>query len=125
LGLGFADIANHDALVAWQAERPTETDMKRVIHDLPAGFSLPDRIEGEAPTVRIGQAPRADASAVLIEPREYEGDIWVSAYKKVRGQDVWLLRTDAEIDAAISKIAARRHRAYLWDVELPDGMMVQ
>jgi hypothetical protein len=29
LGLGFADIANHDALVAWQAERPTETDMKR------------------------------------------------------------------------------------------------
>jgi len=28
LGLGFANFANHDALVAWPAERPMETEMK-------------------------------------------------------------------------------------------------
>jgi hypothetical protein len=96
--------------------------VKRIFHKLPEDFRLPDRVEGEAPTVMIGPPQREDASTVLVEPREYEGEIRVRAYKKVRGQDVWILRTDAEIDAAISKIAARRHSAYLWDVELGDGL---
>ena len=82
--------------------------MKRVIHDLPAGFSLPERIEDDAPNLRIE-----------------EGRISVSLYKKVRGQNVRLLRTDAEIDAAKSEKTARRQRAYLCEVELPVGMLMQ
>jgi hypothetical protein len=75
--------------------------MRRVTNKL----NLPERIEAEKTTFEI--APT------------YAWEISVPWYRKVRGQDVWIERTEAEIDAYISKAMAAKELDYLRNVELP------
>jgi hypothetical protein len=79
--------------------------MRRVTNRLPPRSNLPERIEGEKTTFEI--APT------------YAWDIYVPSYRKVRGQDVWIERTEAEIDAYLLKAMAAKELDYLRNVELP------
>ena len=46
----------------------------------------------------------------------------VPLYRKMRGQDVWVKRTGAEIKAALAKAAATKQRAYLKSVDLTSSL---
>jgi hypothetical protein len=78
---------------------------RRLTHALPAGFTFPEHTEEEHWTT----VKRCDES----------GRISVPMYRKIRGKDVWVKRTEAEIDAALSKATATKQLAYLRKVELP------
>ena len=79
--------------------------LNRLTHALPPGFSFPERTTEKS----WSEIKRGDGS----------GRIWVPLYRKIRGQDVWIKRTEAELDAALSKAANTKQRAYLKNVVLP------
>jgi hypothetical protein len=79
--------------------------LNRLTHALPPGFSLPERT--------------TEKSCCGIKRGDGSGRISVPLYRKIRGQDVWIKRTEAELDAALSKAATTKQLAYLRNVELP------
>jgi hypothetical protein len=79
--------------------------LNRLTHALPPGFRFPERTTEKS----WSEIKRGDGS----------GRIAVPLYRKIRGQDVWIKRTEAELDAALSKAANTKQLAYLRNVELP------
>jgi len=80
-------------------------DRKWLTHAAPPGFKFPERTKDRV----WSEVKRCDDSSRLSVP----------IYRKVRGQDVWIKRTDAEIKAALSKAAGTAQLAYLRKFELP------
>ncbi len=73
-------------------------------HAAPRGFKFPERTKDRV----WSEVKRCDDS----------GRLSVLIYRKVRGQDVWIKRTDAEIEAALSKAAGTAQLAYPRKFEL-------
>jgi hypothetical protein len=79
-------------------------DKKWLTHAAPRGFKLLPERTRRRPDVK---ATRGD------------GTYWVNLYRKIRGKNLWVKRTAAEIDAAFAKTEGIARMAYLRNVELP------
>jgi hypothetical protein len=78
--------------------------MRRNIHPLPLAFVFPERT--------------GDRRWSTVERCDDSGRISVPLYRKIRGQGVWIKRSETEIEIALSKAASTKQRAYLKKVQL-------
>lgn len=78
-------------------------DRKWLTHAAPPGFNLPERTR-----------MRIDATVT-----RGDGTFWVSIYRKIRGKNLWVKRSNAETDAAFAKAEGAAQLAFLKSVELP------